>query len=73
MAAERVAGLGLEPAQREFLVGIDEVDEVVRHLRPLAPSLGLAVPMSMARYTHIESTDTTSATGRRRASSKRQR
>ena len=40
-AAEDAVHLGLEPAQRELLVGIDQVHQVVGHLGPLGrPGLG---------------------------------
>ncbi len=58
--AEHVTRLDLEPAEGELLVGIDEIHEVIRHVGRARPRVGLAVPMSMARYTHIESTDTSS-------------
>ncbi len=39
--AEHVSRFGLKPAQREFLVGVDQVHQVVRHLGPLgATGLG---------------------------------
>ena len=56
-------------ADAELLVGIDQVHQVVAAPGPARPRVGLAVPMSMPRYTAMESTETssTSRSGRGRA------